>query len=1580
METFSEALLQESIVPEQQMGSPMHPRAHPSLCLTALDGTVELKTCDGKPNQNWFYDRLGTGSLASTARVHNSEPQRVCLTREEDTLSYQPCKTDPMEALLQRWELSCGAIVSRQGVASDENVMVLTMAGSVAHTIEWQNLPEQIWDFADITEHDTCANRKFKVMKFAGSIESGTKLHPFTVMPSGDITVSAWINAKSGTPLSYGQPGEANSFTVSDVKSINLYIHGTKVETGVSVAGVGWVHLTVTWRERDGDVTVYLNGQPRFTKTGVHAQKAFLSGGCFLIGQEGSADCSPSPGRSFDGEIADVQVWSSVMEAKEIQEHMIHPVQADVLSQIGSVDRPGADKSLKLGLLSRQYSEEELGVVSPPVCALDVLRKASEPITGPDGFMTFIGTGGGHYKNFAGCRFNDQGAGEWTAVEVKEEWQETAPLTIQYRTSPKSTSCESCVNGFVSYIDGCAVKYGDDEASISFGGTDDTWVYPANRAMNGESHDGWKDGAANRMSVNFGTGDDAGRHFEARLNDGTYVKCSPRSIIVRMPKRYQGKIRGIAGTGESGQDWEAGPNDHACPKCKEGEQVEGSAGICHAQAPTDAADPFNGNTGTKPVAQFARSWQVDGEIIESVFTYLSNQNPGHFNHNNGEEVKPPLVLKKSEELNSQAAKACQQFASSPEWRAQCIADWILLGDVAVAQTQEDLEHVQMASLSNPSATSVRDISRYRNKVSWTGEASWACADDLGKVVDDVKESRVAAKSAHVREDIPVEGKHIIVYLKQQDARDSGLSSEIEGLLALSEIQVYGEGDVKLTGTLSMSSRKSSKTGASKCIDGDEKTDCQTRSGPVSIITMTLPESQPITKIVLKNSLSKAAATAARNFGAVVLVSDSEAVADATWTSEPIKKQQGTYTFRPVVQFDHSDLTKDADTEFETWDWGRASMQVGNGSMVLPGEETLQTRQWYKPSDFMLFQADLQMAGPGPIQMSFFSKKCRRGRGVGVTLGLKDHEVSLSQQKESQQVPTVADVSTGKTIAVEFTSGMVKLFVDGELGYQEVVDRKIKQSGPICIQSGAGALTVGNVLLKRRSPVGAINQKTAAKAKAKRAKRNAKKVSAAKSQYKAEQKAAQLKERAADAKRQRKMQRAAAREGVQKDAAKAVRESEKKAEAVKCAERKVKDADHAKLRNKNQMLVDQRNALLSKKSDLDLQIQADHAKLAQMKENIVEAKKIITDIDASLDDAKANVTKALNAAMRSVELFKAHAEIASGKSKEKDLADSSTSAHAEYLKQAERLQEMHESRARAVTLLAESKAETVKIEKASIINQEKSAQLASEIKQNAGLIASLGFVEKANEEDKKDNKVKRKPKKRARPRKESFSEMLTRLGKTADSGEAMDLMFKLQDASKQGGRTTSSMQHVREKEALLAAEVTVAKLQSKAQAVEGNTQDPQVAQAQAAVAAAEKTGNPAAVAQAKAQLKALLEMTPEDRAEAKKIEELKVAIQTAKDAGNKPQEQAATFELLAAQKSLDPETLEARIRELELALNKAKKDCDYNPADAKVRDLTAQLQLVKRQAKAEAKSREVNAMIQNSQSEAVPAPAKQAKKD
>ena len=708
-------------------------------CLKGSGNSVSVSTCDGSPSQKWKFDRKAGGTLTNGQK---------CITRKGSVISLATCDRSPSQV----WQRLCGAWanghdasgrvleigslfrrlgesnrvsagnpllesnrVSPYGVAAEEFSKPedlgetvkenLGRRGSATRAGQWGGSLQQLWDFTEQIKHSACSKKRFKVLKFSGSSSTTVAIHKFLSMPHDQVCVLMWLKGKSGTPFSYSSTNYVNSFVISNVKSLVVYVKDKKFETKKDIVGGGenWVHLSVCWSAAKGSLNVFKNAVNIYSSPVPVSKGAHLTaGGCLQLGQMQQKLCGNAvAGASYNGLMSDVMVWRKQHTATEIKKYMYQPVSPTILARAGKVNTPKTPQELRLALLSRQYSAEETKKTFPPVCTLDKFKKKEAPkITGPPGMMRCSGSGDVHYKSFAGCKFDDQSIGEWVAVKVMPKHFASAPIIIEFRTSSRNTRCAWCQNGAVSLMDGCAVKYGDDQASAGFGGF--STRYTPHAVMNGKPlSGGWKRNQKFRAKAST-------HRFSAILNDGTSIYCSKGgSININMPRKYTGKIGGICGDGGgANSDWKYGPNKGAVAGT-------GSEGTLHASMRGKCmprfqyrirSSPFNGNHVTKPIVKFFGSWQVDGQHLPSVFYYKSGTGAGSFNRKAGAKIKPPSdVNARPAGARAKATEACKDLRQTPKALEKCIFDYMVLGKTAIKGNQRDRMSKRQAGVKKPTS-------------------------------------------------------------------------------------------------------------------------------------------------------------------------------------------------------------------------------------------------------------------------------------------------------------------------------------------------------------------------------------------------------------------------------------------------------------------------------------------------------------------------------------------------------------------------------------------------------------------------------------------------------------------------------------------------------------------------------------------------------------------------------------------------------------------------------------------------------------------------------------------------------------
>jgi len=521
----------------------------------------------------------------------------------------------------------------------------------------------------------------------------------------------------------------------------------------------------VSWDAVTGLLEVHKNGKLAFSweGKGKTTRKPLSAGGCAMIGQRGKKACSALvQADAFKGQITDLVVWraeksmksnSSVRKkiatSKFITRMMYEPVPKAVIKGAGKLSAPTPSKNLRWAILSRQYSSEELGKQFPPRCNLKK-HKRGKKVRGPGGHMYWGGSGDVHYHTFSRCYYDDQSVGEWQALQVHKDYRTDYPLTVQFRTSPQRQRCSWCQNGAVSYIDGCAVKYGASSASAGFGGFNfPNSQYRSYAAFNGKHlpNNRWRRDknmrvyayTSNRKHYGWGHG-----NFRAYLTrDSIQLICSKGSIRLRVPRKLRGKISGLAGNGLKRREWIVGPN----PKggLRKGSQVN-FRNFHHNCAPRYQYpypnSPYNGNRPSKPIVKWFNSWAIDGKTVPSIFTYRpgSKHNAGSFNRVAGQRIKPIKGVGKNRPkgAKAKARKACRVLRNAKKAFRKCVFDYMVLGPKAVRRNIRDRMAKRKNRVKRPTISSVRDISSWKSDAQWIGSPSWGCVGGFDDAVAKVK--------------------------------------------------------------------------------------------------------------------------------------------------------------------------------------------------------------------------------------------------------------------------------------------------------------------------------------------------------------------------------------------------------------------------------------------------------------------------------------------------------------------------------------------------------------------------------------------------------------------------------------------------------------------------------------------------------------------------------------------------------------------------------------------------------------------------------------------------------------------------
>jgi hypothetical protein len=666
---------------------------------------------------------------------------------------------------MQQFARMCGAFVLRH-----KKLVLEVGERNLIELGKFAGWKSQLWHYKEFVRHSKCKNARYKVMKFVGGRDAVVNRNLFA-MPTMKITVAFWMKATSGTPFSYSTKHVNDAITVTNPRKLQVYIMGRMIQTSV-VANRGWTHIAVTWDALTSRLQVHKNGALAFSSgtkmAGVTGRK-ISAGGCAMIGQRGRKPCRGLiRTAALNGEITDVLVWRGSMGSKfsggvrdvakdnkprftlssMIRALMKQPVPPQVISKVGKLSAPNPSKSLRWAITSRQYASQELGRKFPPMCNL-VKHKRGKKVTGPGGYMHWGGSGDVHYHTFARCYYDDQSTGDWTALEVNKMYRKNYPLRVSFRTSPQRQRCSWCQNGAVSYIDGCAIKMGKSQASAGFGGFNfPNSQYKAYAAFNGKpmGNNRWyrdknmrvRAYTSNRKNYGWGHG-----NFMAYLTrDRISLRCGKGSIRLRVPRKLQGKIGGLAGNGIRRREWVAGPNPKGGVSAGHQVNFKNFHGNCarRAQYPYPNS-PYNGNRQSKPIVKWFNSWAVDGKKVPSAFYYLPGHSAGSFNRIAGKGIRPIKGVSKNRPkgAKAKAKKACRMFRNAPKALKKCVFDYMVLGKKAIKRNMRDRMAKRKNKRKKPTKRSVRDVSAWKSDAEWTTAPHWGCAHSFNKAVNMVRD-------------------------------------------------------------------------------------------------------------------------------------------------------------------------------------------------------------------------------------------------------------------------------------------------------------------------------------------------------------------------------------------------------------------------------------------------------------------------------------------------------------------------------------------------------------------------------------------------------------------------------------------------------------------------------------------------------------------------------------------------------------------------------------------------------------------------------------------------------------------------
>jgi len=456
----------------------------------------------------------------------------------EPTLEVQDCN----DGLEQVWTWECDSF-SFQHLDVGPRVMTAVEDDNTVLATPYYGKPKNKWTYKEVVRHSRCRTKRYKTMKFDGTLGNTISFKRMTGWPEKGMTVMFWMKGTRGTPFSYASDGvPAPPFQTQLALSINeatqnivIDLFDTPFDTGRKSNKHKWEHVAVSYETQFGNLKLHIDGVQVFTKETFSLTQgdgngqsfsdlSFVSGGCVMLGQKAKRPCRERiPETSFKGEMADFLIVKGQVTEKDLEEMMFKPVAPEYLASITEEDpknKPDRDK-LRLAYLTRQYGSQEMDMTYPPVCALveeeesfdmsedywaqccDDNSKCTAALPGnsnncmmPGGSGRVHAVGDVHYKDMSNCYFDDQAVGAMTAVHMFDKFRSGWPLTIQYYPTPLQSGApwgnpaktvtykgkSMHFPGYLSMVSGCAIQFGDERIAAGFGG----WHYDVRRRGPGQ--------------------------------------------------------------------------------------------------------------------------------------------------------------------------------------------------------------------------------------------------------------------------------------------------------------------------------------------------------------------------------------------------------------------------------------------------------------------------------------------------------------------------------------------------------------------------------------------------------------------------------------------------------------------------------------------------------------------------------------------------------------------------------------------------------------------------------------------------------------------------------------------------------------------------------------------------------------------------------------------------------------------------------------------------------------------------------------------------------------------------------------
>merc|ERR1719199_179770 len=141
----------------------------------------------------------------------------------------------------------------------------------------------QLWHYKERVAHSSAAKKRFKVMKFDGTLLTTVRLPNFISIPTKEISMAVWFKGNKGTPFSYASKRHVDALVITNPRFLSVYIMDKQIITKLNVGNGAWNHVAVTWKSQTGHLVVYVNGHKKFEQMKVMKGKTITPGGCMLL-------------------------------------------------------------------------------------------------------------------------------------------------------------------------------------------------------------------------------------------------------------------------------------------------------------------------------------------------------------------------------------------------------------------------------------------------------------------------------------------------------------------------------------------------------------------------------------------------------------------------------------------------------------------------------------------------------------------------------------------------------------------------------------------------------------------------------------------------------------------------------------------------------------------------------------------------------------------------------------------------------------------------------------------------------------------------------------------------------------------------------------------------------------------------------------------------------------------------------------------------------------------------------------------------------------------------------------------------